>query len=61
MEFTLSQKEEILNLYDKMRVTDVRDGMDWMGYHHYGSMVRKCVPFGLPKPWVLLRPAATSL
>lgn len=36
--FTLSQKEEILNLYDKMRVTDVRDGMDWMGYHHYGSM-----------------------
>lgn len=38
MEFTLSQKEEILNLYSKMRCTDVRDGMDWMGYHHYGTM-----------------------
>lgn len=44
MEFTLSQKEEILNLYDKMRVTDVRDGMDWMGYHHYGSMSEKMRP-----------------
>ena len=22
-------------------VTDVRDGMDWMGYHHYGSMSEK--------------------
>ena len=38
MGFSLSQKEEILNLYDKMRVTDVRDGMDWMGFHHYGTM-----------------------
>lgn len=38
MEFTLSQKEEILNLYHKMRCTDVRDGMDWMGFHHYGTM-----------------------
>ncbi|MDD3334729.1 MAG: RraA family protein [Eubacteriales bacterium] len=44
MEFTLSQKEEILNLYDKMRVTDVRDGMDWMGFHHYGTMSEKMRP-----------------
>lgn len=38
MSFTLSEKENILNLYKDMRVTDVRDGMDWIGYHHYGSM-----------------------
>ena len=38
MEFTMQQKEEILNLAKDMRVTDIRDGMDWMGYHHYGSM-----------------------
>ncbi|MCL1820410.1 MAG: RraA family protein [Oscillospiraceae bacterium] len=38
MERTQSQREEILNLYDKLRVTDTRDGLDWMGYHHYGSM-----------------------
>ncbi len=36
--FSISEREEILNLYKDMRVTDVRDGMDWMGYHHYGSM-----------------------
>ena len=44
MEFTLSQKEEILNTFQLMRVTDVRDGMDWMGYHHYGSMSEKMRP-----------------
>jgi len=38
MEWTLSQREEIMNLYEKLRVTDTRDGLDWMGYHHYGSM-----------------------
>lgn len=44
MTFSQSQKEEILNLYQLMRVTDVRDGMDWMGYHHYGSMSEKMRP-----------------
>jgi len=38
MDRTQSQKEDILNLYAKLRVTDTRDGLDWMGYHHYGSM-----------------------
>ncbi|MDR0324490.1 MAG: RraA family protein [Oscillospiraceae bacterium] len=41
---TKSQREEILNLYDNLRVADTRDGMDWMGYHHYGSMSHKMRP-----------------
>jgi len=36
----MNQKEnqELLELYKGLRVADVRDGMDWMGYHHYGSV-----------------------
>ena len=29
---------ELLELFKSMRVTDIRDGMDWMGYHHYGTI-----------------------
>ena len=29
---------ELLQLYKGLRVADVRDGMDWAGYHHYGSV-----------------------
>ncbi|MFW6270239.1 MAG: RraA family protein, partial [Bacillota bacterium] len=32
------EREELLDLYKDLRVADVRDGMDWMGLHHYGSM-----------------------
>jgi regulator of RNase E activity RraA len=31
-------RQEILKMYKNMRVTDVRDGMDWCGYHHYGTV-----------------------
>ena len=31
-------RTELLDLYADLRVADVRDGMDWMGMHHYGSM-----------------------
>ena len=31
-------REDLLGLYAPLRVADVRDGMDWMGMHHYGSM-----------------------
>jgi len=31
-------RQEILEMYKDLRVTDVRDGMDWCGYHHYGSV-----------------------
>jgi len=29
---------ELIEMFARLRVTDVRDGMDWMGYHHYGSV-----------------------
>jgi regulator of RNase E activity RraA len=28
----------LLSLYDGLRVADIRDGMDVLGYHHYGSV-----------------------
>jgi len=36
----MNQKEnkELLELFKGFRVADVRDGMDWMGYHHYGTV-----------------------
>jgi len=44
MNWTLAQREEILNLYHNLRVADTRDGLDWMGYHHYGSMSSEMRP-----------------
>jgi regulator of RNase E activity RraA len=44
MEISSKRREEILNLYHNLRVADVRDGLDWMGYHHYGSMSHKMRP-----------------
>lgn len=32
------ERRELLELYAGLRVADVRDGMDWMMMHHYGSM-----------------------
>jgi regulator of RNase E activity RraA len=42
----LSDKErkELLELYADLRVADVRDGMDWMMRHHYGSMIPEIRP-----------------
>lgn len=42
----MNQKEnlELLELFKGMRVTDVRDGMDWMGYHHYGTVDHSIQP-----------------
>jgi regulator of RNase E activity RraA len=36
---TTSEREALLELYQDLRVADVRDGMDWMMQHHQGSMV----------------------
>ncbi len=38
------ENEELLKLYEPLRVADVRDGLDWMGYHHYGTMDHKIRP-----------------
>ena len=31
-------------MFNDFRVTDVRDGMDWCGYHHYGTVDYNIVP-----------------
>lgn len=33
-----TENKELLGLFEPLRVADVRDGMDWMGYHHYGTL-----------------------
>lgn len=40
------QKEniELLNLYKNFRVADVRDGLDWIGYHNFGSLAPEVRP-----------------
>ena len=38
MGFSLEENQRILNAYEGLRVADVRDGMDWCGMMHYGSM-----------------------
>lgn len=35
---SMEERRKILKMYKDLRVTDVRDGMDWCGYHHYGSV-----------------------
>ena len=37
-------RQELIELFKDLRVADVRDGMDWMGYHGYGSMDPKIRP-----------------
>jgi Demethylmenaquinone methyltransferase len=37
-------KLEILEMFKDFRVTDVRDGMDWCGYHHYGTVHHSIQP-----------------
>jgi len=42
----MDQKEnqELLELFKGLRVADVRDGMDWVGYHHYGTVHHSIKP-----------------
>lgn len=42
----MSEREnlELIELFAGLRVTDVRDGMDWMGYHFYGSVSHEIKP-----------------
>ncbi len=32
------KRKEILDTVSKLRVTDIRDGMDWVGLHHVGTV-----------------------
>ncbi|WP_191561158.1 RraA family protein [Metabacillus idriensis] len=38
MSFSKEENQKLLNLYKDLRVTDVRDGMDWMMMHNYGTV-----------------------
>jgi 4-hydroxy-4-methyl-2-oxoglutarate aldolase len=40
----LDDRAEILELYKDLRVTDVRDGMDWVGMHGYGTVSHEIKP-----------------
>jgi 4-hydroxy-4-methyl-2-oxoglutarate aldolase len=33
-----ARKKEILETVSKLRVTDIRDGLDWVGLHHFGTV-----------------------
>lgn len=38
------ENQKLINLFTPCRVTDVRDGMDWMGYHQYGTVDKTIRP-----------------
>jgi regulator of RNase E activity RraA len=44
---------ELIELFRRLRVTDVRDGMDWMGYHHYGSVDYSIRPLFRPETSII--------
>ena len=39
-----AENKRFLEMYNGLRVADVRDGMDWFGYHHYGTIDREVRP-----------------
>lgn len=41
---TEKENAEILKAFDGLRVADIRDGMDWCGYMHYGSVSPNIMP-----------------
>ena len=38
------ENKKLLEMYAPLRVADVRDGMDWKGYHHYGTLASDIRP-----------------
>jgi len=44
---------ELIELFKRLRVTDVRDGMDWMGYHHYGTVDYSIRPLFRPETSII--------
>ena len=51
------ENRELLKLFEPLRVADVRDGMDWMGYHHYGTMDKGIRPLWRTKMCGIARTA----
>ena len=44
---TKEENKKLLEMYAPLRVADVRDGMDWLGYHHYGTLDRDIRPLSV--------------
>ncbi len=44
MNISTDERQEILSLYNDLRVADVRDGMDWCMLHFEGSMIPEIRP-----------------
>ena len=44
---------ELIEMFKRLRVTDVRDGMDWMGYHHYGTVDHSIRPLFRPQTSII--------
>jgi 4-hydroxy-4-methyl-2-oxoglutarate aldolase len=38
MALEAARRAEILDTVSKLRVTDIRDGLDWIGLHHFGTV-----------------------
>ena len=38
------ERQELLELYDGLRVTDVVDGLDYNGYHNIGQVNKEIRP-----------------
>ena len=53
MSYDPKENPEIIELFNRLRVTDVRDGMDWMGYHHYGTVHHSYRPLFRPRASVI--------
>jgi hypothetical protein len=34
-----NKRRQILDTVDKLKVTDIRDGRDWVGLHHVGTAI----------------------
>lgn len=51
------QRAELLALYKGLRVADVRDGMDWCGMMHYGSMTPEIRPLWRTRAYGIARTA----
>ena len=42
--FSKEENKKLLEIFEKLRVADVRDGLDWIGYHNFGTVDRKVRP-----------------
>jgi len=52
---------ELIQLFEGIRVADARDGLDWMGYHHYGSVNQNFRPIFYGSPVVGIAKTARYL